>query len=387
LIQKNRLLNGPKFLSSQLLFLSINRIPKTLVLVPDLTLPGGVSNYYKTLELDAIGDINYFAITKAKPQSAFATTFRLLTNYTKFFIKLLKNRYEVVVVNPSLDEGKSFHRDLVFIIIAHILKRKTVVFFRGWFEPYEEKIKKSKLKSFLFRISYAKAGKYLVLGDIFKKKLIALGVPSETQFIIETTVADSSYINKLNLEHKYLTYKKEINFLFLSRIEKEKGIYIAIDAFKEFLNNSPQRKSSLIIAGDGPELPAVKAYVRNKKIPNIKFLGHVIGENKINVLLESHVMIFPSFSEGLPNAILEGMLYGMPIISRTTGGIPEVIQQNINGFLTESYDSSIFTNFLSLLASDFELYKNISEINHRIAMEKYITNKVRERILKIYQEF
>jgi glycosyltransferase involved in cell wall biosynthesis len=367
--------------------LSINKIPKILVLVPDLTLPGGVSNYYKTLGLDAIKNITYFPITKAKPQSAFATAFRLISNYIKFFIELQKNRYEVVVLNPSLDKGKSFHRDLVFIIITHILKRKTVVFFRGWFEPFEEKIKKSKLKSFLFDISYAKVGKYLVLGDIFKKKLISLGVPSKTQFIIETTVADSSYIKKLRLKDKHLTYEKEIIFLFLSRIEKEKGIYIAIDAFKEFLVNSPNKKSSLIIAGDGPELPVVRDYVRNNEISNIKFLGHVIGENKIKVLLESHIMIFPSFSEGLPNSILEGMLYGMPIISRVTGGIPDVIQHNINGFLTESYDSSIFANFLTILAYDIELFKNISEINHQIAMEKYTTNKVRERILKIYRQF
>lgn len=152
-----------------------------------------------------------------------------------------------------------------------------------------------------------------------------------------------------------------------------------------FLNKFPQRRASLIIAGDGPDLPAVKSYVEEKGIPNIKFLGHVSGENKMKVLLESHVMIFPSFTEGLPNAILEGMLYGMPIISRATGGIPGVIQQNINGYLTESYDSSIFAEFLSTLAFDSTLYKNIAETNHRIALQKFTSEKVKERILKIFE--
>ena len=359
-------------------------IPKTLVLIPNLSFTGGVGNYYKILGLNADKNITYFTINKGKPQSVPKTALRLLTNFSKFFFKLIKDRYQVVIVNPSLD-SRSFHRDLVFIIIAHLLNRKTIIFFRGWSESYEEKIKKSKFKSFLFHISYAKTKKYLVLGNIFKKKLVAMGVPADTDFFLETTVADSSYLKHLDLRNKYLTYEKEIQFLFLARMVKEKGIYIAIDAYKEFLKKFPQRRSSLIIAGDGMDLPAVKFYVEEKGIPNIKFLGDVSGENKMKVLLESHVMIFPSFTEGLPNSILEGMLYGMPIISRATGGIPEVVKNNINGYLTESYDPLIFADFLFILASDSTLFKNISETNHRIALQQFTSEKVKERILKIFE--
>ena len=372
-------------LSQQSIVLPQKEIPKTLVLIPNLSFPGGVTNYYKTLGLDADRNITYFTINKGKPQSVPKTALRLLTNFSKFFFKLIKDRYRVVIVNPSLD-SKSFHRDLVFIIITHLLNRKTVIFFRGWSEPYEEKIKKSKFKSFLFRISYAKAGKYLVLGNIFKKKLIAMGVPPETEFVMETTVADSSYLNELDLKDKCNSFKEKIVFLFLSRMEKEKGIYIAIDAYRSFLKKNPERKSCLIVAGDGPELPSVREYVSENKISNILFTGYVRDQKKRELLLKSHVMLFPTYyGEGLPNSILEGMLYGMPIISRLVGGIPDIVENEVNGYLTESYDPLIFTKFLSNLASDNTLYKKISETNHRIALEKYTSEKVRERILKIYQ--
>ncbi|MEO6814435.1 MAG: glycosyltransferase family 4 protein [Ginsengibacter sp.] len=361
-------------------------MPKTLVLIPDLNIPGGVSNYYKTLRLDANSHISYFTINRNKPESSFKSVLRLFNKYSVFIFKLLKYQYEIVIVNPSLDEGKSFHRDLIFIIITRLLKRKSIVFFHGWFDPFEEKIKKSKFKSFLFRISYAKATKYLVLGEVFKNKLIGLGVPRETEFFVETMVADSNHIEELNLNDKLHTYEKEIIFLFLSRMEKEKGIYIAIDAFQAFLIRFPQRKTTFIIAGDGIDLPAVKNYVKEKMIPNIKFLGFISGENKRQVLLKSHVMIFPSFTEGLPNAILEGMLYGMPVVSRAVGGIPQVIQQNVNGFLTESFDSAIFTDFLSKLACDSVLYKNIAEINHNTAIQRFTSEKVKERIFTILED-
>lgn len=366
---------------------SLNNIPKTLVLVPDLNIAGGVSNYYKTLRLDQQHNITYFTINNFKKKNALIAILILVFRYILFSIKLLRHRYELIVLNPSLDEGKSFHREMFFILISHLLKRKTLVFFRGWFDPYEQKIIKSKLKSFLFNLSYAKVDKYIVLGNIFKNKLIGLGVPSSTEFFIETTVADSSFMNDFDMEKKFNHFNDQVNFLFLSRIEKEKGIYIAIDAFNEFLKSNPGIKSSLVIAGDGPDLPSVKKYVSEKNISQIEFLGHVSKESKKKVLLESHIMIFPSFTEGLPNCILEGMLYGMPIISRSTGGIPEIVIQNVNGFISDSFQSSIYMGFLSIIALDKNLYERIAKTNHQIAMDRYTSEKVKERILKIYETF
>ncbi|WP_162945015.1 glycosyltransferase family 4 protein [Flavisolibacter nicotianae] len=359
---------------------------KVLVLIPDPAIPGGVSNYYKTLALDKRANIAYFPVNTAKPQGPVAAVTRLAGRYWRFFFQLLFQRYDVVVVNPSLDMGKSFHRDLVFLLIARLLKRETVVFFRGWFEPYEEVIRKSKWKQFLFRNSYAKADKHVVLGEIFKRKLLSLGVPPQTPFFVETTVADSSFVKELDLAKKRAQFEKEISFLFLSRIEKEKGIYIAIDAFVAFRKAFPERKATLQIAGDGPDLAAVKQYVETKGLADIRFLGHIDREAKKEVLLQSHILLFPSFTEGLPNSILEGMLYGMPIIARATGGIPEVVSHGANGYVTESYDPAVFTGFITEVSLNSDLYAAMAETNHKQARQKFTSEKVKERIIRIYSD-
>lgn len=362
------------------------KIGKTLVLVPDLQHTGGVSNYFRTLRLDSNANIKYFIINKAISQSTIKMGLRILVNYCLFFFTIIKGGYQLIHINPSLDRN-SFYRDSIFILLSRMLKRKTLVFFRGWLDMYAQKIKKSRFKAFLFRISYAKADKYIVLSSIFKEKLIELGVPHHSEFHIETTVADASYLGELDLVRKYSAFKEKIIFLFISRIAKSKGIFIAIDAYGKFVEQFPQRQSCLIIAGDGPDLDAARRYVEVKNIPQIVFLGHVSGETKKKLFLESHVMICPSYSEGLPNSILEGMLYGMPIISRATGGIPEVIQQEINGYLSESYDPLLFTDFLSTIASDGDLYAKISNKNYGTAIERFTPDKVRERILKIYESY
>ena len=196
---------------------------KILILVPDLNLPGGVTNYFNTLKLEQSADIKYFSVNKLKTQTTAGVAFRLLNKYCIFFYTLLIKKYQVVHVNPSLDK-RSFYRDAVFIFIARLCRQKTLVFFRGWLDSYELKIKQSRVKSFLFRISYAKATKFIVLSSRFKEKLINMGVPSGTDFFIETTVAGAEYLNELNVEEKIISSQKKIIFLFLARIEKEKGV-------------------------------------------------------------------------------------------------------------------------------------------------------------------
>ncbi|WP_276372809.1 glycosyltransferase family 4 protein [Chryseolinea sp. H1M3-3] len=361
---------------------------KILILVPDLNLQGGVANYYRTLKLDADKNVTYFTVNKQNKQTPFETAKRLLLNYFRFFYMLYRHNYEVVVVNPSMDTGKSYFRDSVFIIIARLLNKKTIVFFRGWLDSYEEKIKKSKFKSLLFKWSYASAGSYITLGNIFKKKLIGLGVPDKSQFFLESTVADSSYLKELDLDKKHLSFKKNISFLFLSRIEKEKGLHIALNAYELFLEKNPGRDSCFLVAGDGDALSDAMEYANQKHIPNIHFLGNVSGDRKKEILITSHILILPSISgDGLPNTVLECMLYGMPIISRITAGIPDVVQQHVNGYLTESLDFAVFADFMSTIASNEVLYKKMSENNQRIALEKYTSERVRERILKIYNSF
>ncbi len=359
---------------------------KILILVPDLSLPGGVTNYYNILQLANAENISYFFVNRAKPQSTIATLIRVLVNYGKFIYIIFSGKYEIIHINPSLDY-RSFYRDSVFVIISRILNKKTLVFFRGWLEEYEETIKKNKFKSWLFKISYAKADKFIILSRLFKEKLIELGVSKDKEFFIETTVADNTYLESFDLERKLVSYNDKIKVLFLSRILKEKGIYIAVDSFQEFLKRFPNKQASLTIAGDGPELSKVKDYVAKKNIPEIIFTGYVTGEMKKKVLYQSHVLLFPSYSEGMPNVVLEAMLYGMPIISRTTGAIPDIVHQNVNGFLTESFQPQVFTEFLSLMAADSELYRKISERNYKVAAEKFTNEKVKERILMIYKSF
>lgn len=351
---------------------------RILINTPDLKRSGGVAEYLRTLSLDSEPGIDYFCIHGDDEQSSLQIIYRILNKYIMFWQRI--KHYDLIHFHPSFVK-KSFFRDLGFILLARLQNKKTLVTMHGWDEDFEQKVKKSYVFSTLFRISYAKVDAYIVLGDIFKKKLKSLFVKTDRYFIVPT-VADDSWLSDFDIKNRIST-KDRTNILFLSRIEKEKGIYIAIDAVSKLATPKPV---TLIIAGDGPELVNVKQFVAQNKIDNVKFTGFIVGQDKHDVLSKADIFFFPSYSEGLPIVIIEAMLYGLPIVSRITGAIPDVVEHGVNGFLSTSRDPGDFVPYLQRLMEDQELYTAIATANHKKASQYYTKEKVRQRILSIYEQ-
>lgn len=91
------------------------------------------------------------------------------------------------------------------------------------------------------------------------------------------------------------------------------------------------------MAGDG-EVEQVRARVAERGLEDrVAVLGWVDGEKKLELLRNAAAVVLPSYHEGLPMAILEGMAAGKAIISTTVGAIPEVVTGG-NGTLVEPGD-------------------------------------------------
>jgi len=349
---------------------------KILVNTPDLSLPGGVAEYIKTLALDQESNIDLFCIHDFEEQNVLV---RMMKKYLEFYNKA--KHYDLIHLHPSFGM-KSFLRDAGFILLARMLGKKMLVTMHGWEDSFEEKVKSRFMLRWLFRMTYARVDGYMVLGEIFKNKLKSLGVKTD-KFFIGTTVADAKYIDRFDV-HQRLVKKDRFSILFLSRIEKEKGVYIAIDAFAKLKSSVP---TELIIAGDGAELENAKQYVKEHGIANVKFVGFVSGEKKHEVLTNSQIFFFPSYSEGMPIVILEGILYGLPIVTRSIGAIPDIVEDGVNGFLSESLNAEDFVPFLEALIDDSKTYQQMAIANHQKAINNFTKQHVRAKVLEAYEQF
>ncbi len=356
------------------------------MLVPAESAQGGISNYFQVLKNRFSSPVEYFergARSWPIRKSKLAEIIRAWKDLQAFKQILDTGDYGLVQTSTSLGSFAVI-RDGFFIYLAKLRGIKVIVFFRGWDERFESILESRYLR--LFKSIFFQADAMIVLASAFKNRLRAWGYTKPVY--IETTVVDDTLVSGIDqafLEKKYTGLKDEIRLLFLARVEREKGIYEAIDAFAHLSKAYP--KLSLIIAGDGFELQPAQEYVKSKCIERIFFIGKVIGEAKRRAFLESHIYLFPSYTEGLPNSVLEAMAFGLPILATRVGGLNDILQDGRTGYFIHQRDSQDIAQKIELLLNDLKLTSAIALYNHSYAINNFNVGIVVRRLEVIYQNY
>ena len=356
--------------------------PKILITVPRLSLLGGVSNYYKILRPCLDADKEYFEIgSKPGEKSIISSLLRLVSDYYGFHKKLLAGDYQLVHINPSLGLN-SVVRDGLLILIARYNRISVLVFFRGWDSGFEKLIRRYYLP--IFRMVYGLADGFIVLANEFKQTLKKWGIKAPV-FFATTVVADSVFADSCSGNSSYKKRKGSLTILYLSRLEKEKGVYEAIDAYALLKEKYPD--VTLIVAGDGEELLRVQDYVAQRGLLDIEFSGFIDGEKKHQVYLDSDIYLFPTtYGEGMPNSVLEAMAYGLPVITRPVGGLRDFFENGRMGYVTDSSEPFVFMEFLEKLVVDSGLRDKMGQYNRSYAKGHFSATKVAARLESIYEK-
>jgi glycosyltransferase involved in cell wall biosynthesis len=137
---------------------------------------------------------------------------------------------------------------------------------------------------------------------------------------------------------------------FIGRLEVEKGILNLLRS----LEFPEMRVVTLLIAGDGPLTGEIKRIIHEGGNGNrIRLVGWVDHDMVCDILKSIRLLVVPSMTEGLPNIVLESMSCGTPVLATSVGGIPDLIIDNVTGFiLTDDSPQSICTGIIRALKSD-----------------------------------
>ncbi len=344
---------------------------------------GGVVSYYKSVlpyirNEESLDVVCFYLGSRRKSLSLFHP----ITDQLRFRNFLKKEMPDLVHVNPSLD-FKSFVRDGLLIWQSKRKNIPVLVFFRGWNDTFETIVEK-RFKWFLEE-TYLKVDCFIVLASDFREKLRKWGV--ESDILLGTTAVDNQLVNKFDIDEKIngIRERDKIKILFLSSIEKEKGIFETIDAFALLLNKG--YNICLSIAGDGKAFNEATNYARKKEFPinRLNFLGYVSGDDKIKTFKEHDVYCFPTYGEGMPNSVLEAMAFGMPVITRPVGGLKDFFNDGKMGFLANGKTGEEIANLLEILICDKGLLSEISRYNYDFAKSNFMASTVAEKLIKTYK--
>lgn len=280
------------------------------------------------------------------------------------FVKYLTivNKYDIIHLH-SAENGSAF-RKAMYANVAKRKNKKVIVHMHGaeFIQFYEGLNDKKKKKIFDFLNG---ADKVVALSDIWKRML------EETIHIDNCITINNGIDTDKLVEAKSEPTQYQNSFLFLGRLGKRKGAYDLVDAVEIV---AKKRKDILLyMAGDG-EIEEIKKLVLQKHLEdNVKVIGWIAGDEKIELMKKVSTIVLPSYNEGLPMTILEGMAAGKAIISTTAGAIPEVVQKE-NGIIITPGDVNALADALNSIMENKDIdaisRNNIEKIDKEFSMRR-----------------
>jgi glycosyltransferase involved in cell wall biosynthesis len=172
---------------------------------------------------------------------------------------------------------------------------------------------------------------------------------------------------------------------YIGRLSLEKGVQNLIAAIPLVLKKRADAR--FIICGEGSLASDVEKNVRIQCLESVvKFVNGVGHDHVPDYLNELRLLVLPSFTEGLPNILLEAMACGTPVLATPVGGIPDVIKNGETGFLLNSNDPCHISNEIVKLLDKPELLEKVSRNACKWVRENFSGKKTLKAWQRIMRE-
>jgi len=306
--------------------------------------------------------------------------FRLLTYVISIFFNLIilsrKYDFDILHAHSAIPTG------LIGVIVTKILKKPIFITVHGMdINNFEN----SSIFKRLITFSLNNCTKAIAVSDNLAKKMRYLKI-NQNKIVILRNAVDTNRFKPLRNENlrKYCKIKdNEILILFVGYLDTFKGIFDIIDAFGEIKQTHDNIK--LMIIGNGPKKHELENRVLALDLKNsVIFTGKLKPDEIHSYYQAADIFTLPSYTEGLPLAVLEAMSCGIPVIASNVGGIPEIIKNNENGFLIPPKNKKILKNNLIILIDNARLREKFRRNSIEIIKDKFDINKKINILIKLY---
>lgn len=313
-------------------------------------------------EMDEVGRLNLFKIV------------HLFQMIVDILIKKFSHGISILYFPPTGPKKVAFYRDAIILICVRPFFKKVIFHFHaaGISELYPNL---NFFEKTLFRKAYYNADIGIRLSKHSVDDSSKLNI--RTEFIVPYGVNDNS------IDKKNIINVSGCTILFVGLLNRTKGITILIEACSLLKKRGLEFKVQVMGKFESSKFELeVRELVLNLGLEqNISFLGVMVGKDKFEAFSSADIFCFPTYyeSESFPVVILEALSFGLPIVSTQWRGIPTMVADGENGFLTEIQNPEATANSLNQLISDHEL-RTAMGMNSRIrymnefSIERYHKN-------------
>jgi len=261
-------------------------------------------------------------------------------------------------------------------------KAPWVAFHHGYTWP----TRRARLYNQLDRWSLRTARKVLTVSLPFREELIARGVKPDRIEIIHNAIPpewgrrfrDPGQAQALRAKLAIGADRNVI--LIVGRLSREKDHLTLLEAVARL---PAELKPHVVIVGEGPERPRIEERVRSLNLTDsVTLTGQQESAEPYYGIAQ--VAVLSSLSEGSPNALLEAMAAGVPVVATRVGGIPEIVSHGETALLVEPGDISDMSISIARLLTDARFAQRLVERSREKILEHHAPQARMRKLLDIY---
>jgi colanic acid/amylovoran biosynthesis glycosyltransferase len=227
---------------------------------------------------------------------------------------------------------------------------------------------------------------FLPACDHWRRRLIELGC-DESRIIIHRMGID---IEKFAFTPRTGFQQGQVQLVTVARLTEKKGLEYSIRAVARALTHYADIRYTII--GSGPLKSKLEELIQELGLGGIVTLaGPKTREEIIKTLSQSHIFLHPSVTandgdqEASPVSIQEAMAMGLPVVSTFHGGIPELVENGVSGFLVPERDAEALAEKLIYLIDHPEQWFDLSQAGRARIKRQHEINQLNDRLVTIYQ--
>ncbi len=221
----------------------------------------------------------------------------------------------------------------------------------------------------------------------FRQRVIELGCDEE-RIIVHGSGIDMA---QFAFTPRQKPVEGKIRIVTIGRLVEKKGIEYGIRAIAQLVTTHSNLE--YLIIGEGELRPQLEKLVADLTVQNwVKLLGSQAQPEIVQILDQSHLFIAPCITsqngdqDAPVNTLKEAMAMGLPVISTWHGGIPELVEDGVSGFLVAERDPVAIANKLSYLIDHPELWPNLGAAGRAKVEANYDIQALNDELVTIYQD-
>lgn len=354
---------------------------RVAVFSPCLDAVSGVSTHARLLMASPLADryclLHFQVGSEGRSEGRMARLVRLAAGPFQLARFLLSQRIAIVHLNTSMDP-RAYWRDLVFLAVARLLRRKVLNQIHGGALPAQF-IAGSSWRRATLRWFAGHSNTVVVLSrqELAAWRAFAPGVRIEH-------IPNAIRIEAFRPAAPRIDDSRPLRLVYVGRIVREKGLFQALEAFAVLRRAG--RAVRFEVAGCGRDEAAVHDHARRLGIESaVRFLGPVFGQAKADLWRRGDVFVLPTFSaEGLPYALLEAMAAGCVPIVCAAGAIGEAVRHGREALIVPARDVGRLVDAIAQLDKDRGRLARMATQAQRRVSERYSLERLDQAFVHAY---